>query len=130
MNDRLNQIMLRCLFLFVWLLLRNFDGGEVCELVSIYILCFLAKLINKSDCGLYRDEGLLILRNVNGQQIDRIRKNIIKIFKDIGFAIDVETNLKIVDLLDITLNLNNGTYRPYKKPNDLLSYIKKSSNHP
>ena len=44
----------------------RFDGAEVCGLVGIYILCFLAKLINKNDCHLYRDEGLLILRNVNG----------------------------------------------------------------
>ena len=108
----------------------SFDGAEVCELVGIYILCFLAKLINKKDCGLYRDDGLLILRNVNGHQIDWMRKSIIKTLKDIGFAIDVETNLKIVDFLDITFNLNNGTYRPYKKPNDLLLYIKKSWNHP
>ena len=66
---------------------------------------FLAKLINKNDCGLYRDEGLLILRNINGQQIDQMRKNIIKIFKVTDFAIDVETNLKIVDFLDIAFNL-------------------------
>ena len=58
-----------------------------------------------------------------------MRKNIIKIFKDTGFAIDVETNLKIVDFSDITFNLSNGTYRSYKKSNDLLSYINKSSNH-
>ena len=47
-----------------------------------------------------------------------MRKNIIETSKDIGFAIDVETNLKIVDFLDTTFNLNNGTYRPFKKPND------------
>ena len=110
--------------------MRRFDGAEVCEIVGIYILCFLAKLINKEDCGWYRDDGLLILRNVNDQQIDQMLKNIIKTFKDISFAIDVETNLKIVDFLDITFNLNNGTYRPYKKPNDLSLYINKSSNHP
>ena len=96
----------------------------------IFTSYFLAKLINKKDCGLYRDDGIPILRAVKCQQIDRMRKNIIKIFKDIGFAIDVETNLKIVDLLDITFNLNNGTYKPYKKPNNLLSYINKSSKHP
>ena len=50
--------------------------------------------------------------------------------KDTGLAIDVETNLKIVDFLDTTFNLNNGTYRPNKKPNDLLLYINKSLNHP
>ena len=32
--------------------------------------------------------------------------------------------------LDIRFNLNNGMFKPYKKPNDSLLYIKKSSNHP
>ena len=90
----------------------------------------LVKLINKKDCDLYRYGRLLILQNVNGQQIDQMCKNIIKILKDIGFAINIEINLKIVDFLDITYNLNNDTYRPYKILNDLLSYINKSSNHP
>ena len=53
----------------------------------------------------YRDNGLVILLNVNGQQIDRTRKNIIKIFKDVGFNIAIETNSKKVDFLDITFNL-------------------------
>ena len=70
------------------------------------------------------------IRNVNGQQIDHTRKNIIRIFKDIGFDIDIETNSKEVHFLDITFNLNNGIYKPYKKPNDRLLYINKSSNHP
>ena len=50
----------------------SFDGAEVCELVGIYILRFLANLINKKDCGLYRDSELFILKNVNGQQINRM----------------------------------------------------------
>ena len=68
-------------------------------------------MIKKSDWGLYRDNALVILRN--GQQIDLTRKNI-KIFKDVGFSIDIESNLKVVDVLDITFNLKNGTYKPYK----------------
>ena len=28
------------------------------------------------------------------------------------------------------LNLNNGSYRPYKKPNDETSYIHINSDHP
>ena len=51
----------------------KFDGEEVCELVGIYISCFLPKIISKKDCGLSRDDGQLILQNVNGQQIDRMR---------------------------------------------------------
>ena len=98
----------------------SYDGAEVCELVGIYLLSFLAKYIDKNDSGLYRDDGLILLRNVNKQKMDRMRKNIIKIFKDVGFKIEIQTNLKIVDFLDVTFNLENGTYCPHKKPNDPL----------
>ena len=30
----------------------------------------------------------------------------------------------------MTFNLINGSYKPYKKPNDTLLYINKTSNHP
>ena len=42
------------------------------------------------------DDGLMVFRNVNGQQIDRVRKSTIEIFKDVGFLIDIETNLKLL----------------------------------
>ena len=96
----------------------SYGGAEICELVGIYILTRLATIIKKNDYGLYRGDGLVILRNVNGQQIDRSRKNIIKIFKDVRFSIDIETDSKVVDFLDVTFNLNNGIYKPYKKLND------------
>ena len=97
----------------------------------------MTTIIDKNDCCLYRYDVLLVLRNVNGQQIDRVRKYVIQLSKDIGFLIDIETNLKIVNFLDIrfdlnngtfdlnngTFDLNNGTFKPYKKPNDSLRYI-------
>ena len=43
------------------------DGVEICELIGIYILTRLATIIKKCDCGIYRDDGLVILRNANGQ---------------------------------------------------------------
>ena len=42
---------------------------------------------------------------------------------------DINTSLREVDFLDVTLNLQNVTYRPYKKPNNNL-YIDSLSNHP
>ena len=80
--------------------------------------------------GLYRDDGLFILRKINKQQTDKIRKTIISIFKNINFKTEIVTNLTEVDFLDVTFNLENNTYRPYKKPNDKLIYIDVSSNHP
>ena len=67
---------------------------------------------------------------LESSQIDQLRKKIIKIFKETGFKIDIETDLKIVNFLDMTFNLINGSYKPYKKPNDTLLFIDKNSNHP
>ena len=60
--------------------------------------------------GLYRNKGLFILRKINKQQTDRVRKKIISIFKNIDFKIEVVTNLTEVDFLDVTFNLENNTY--------------------
>ena len=105
------------------------DGAEICELTGIYILSQLSNLVPREDSGLYQDDGLILLRNTNRQLTDRIRKNVIKLFKENGFKIEIETNLKIVNFLDVTFNLRNSTYRPYRKPNDNLLYIHTSSNY-
>ena len=38
--------------------------------------------------------------------------------------------MKIVNYLDVTFNLNNGTYNPYTKPSNEIKYLHKNSNHP
>ena len=90
----------------------------------------LIKELGISNVGLYRDDGLGIIRNLNKRNTDLMRKKIIKIFKDTGFDIEIETNLKQVNFLDITFDLDSDTYRPCKKPNDKLLYVNTSSNHP
>ena len=67
---------------------------------------------------MYSDDGLVLLRNTSKQKTDRIQKDIIEIFKNAGFKIEVKTNFHIVDFLDVTFNLLDETYKPYKKPND------------
>ena len=42
----------------------------------------------------------------------------------------MKTNLHIVDFLDVTFTLLDGTYKPYKKPNNQLLYVNTSLNHP
>jgi hypothetical protein len=107
-----------------------YDGAEICELVGLLILDKLSNLVAKTDAGLYRDDGLIVLRNMRGRSTDKMRKNIIKLFKSVGFQIEIVTGLHSVDFLDVTLNLKNSTYLPYKKPNDTMLYVHTSSNHP
>ena len=86
--------------------------------------------MRKENVGLYRDDGLGILQNSSGPEIECKRKQIIQIFKSCGLNITVKTNLKTVDFLDAPLDLINNTYQPYRKLNSETVYINKHSNHP
>ena len=79
---------------------------------------------------LYRDDDLIIIRNPNGLKLDSYRKGISNTLKLLGFKITIHTNLKIVDFLDVTLNLSKGTFEPYKKENDTPIYIHTCLNYP
>ena len=93
-----------------------YDGAEICELVGIYIQNKFCKLMNKKDFGFYRDDGLGILRNTSGLEADQTCKSIIKIFKECGLSITFEVNKKIVDFLDVWLNLNEQTMNQTMNP--------------
>ena len=83
-----------------------------------FIFSQLSNLLPQEDIVLYRDDGLILLRKINGQLTERMRKSVITLFKEIGFKFQIETNLKIVIFLDVTFNLENSTYRSFRKPND------------
>lgn len=106
------------------------DEAEIYELVGIHLLFFLATILGKRDYVLYKDDRLLILHDAIGQRKDKISKSIIKLLKNVSFGIDVETNLKITNFLNVIFNVNNDTYRMYTQPNDSLLYVSKSSDHP
>ena len=99
------------------------DGAEVCELVGLYILSILSRKYKKSDIGLYRDDGLAIFKSMSGPKMERIKKDIIATFKKHNLKIVIESNMKIVNFLDVTLNLSDGSFSPYRKPNGESLYI-------
>lgn len=107
-----------------------FDKAEVCKLVGLFILNQLEKNPDITGLGLYRDDGLPVMRSCSGSKADRIRKALIKIVHTCGLKITVQTNLKTVNFLDVTLNMNTSEYQPYRKPNNEPIYISQHSNHP
>ena len=58
-----------------------YDGAEVCELIGIFMLSLLSKHINKNHIGLYRDDGLAILKNTSGPEAEKLKKKFQKLFK-------------------------------------------------
>ena len=65
----------------------------------------LSHIIDIDNIGLYLDDGLGIFESLSGSQIERKKKNIIKVFKMCGLSIIVTTNITSVDFLDVTFNL-------------------------
>lgn len=117
-----------------------FDGAEVCELVGLFKLYELEKqLVNSvgfykdnglavmrsymtsymtsymrsymrsysGSAGFYKYNGLAVMRSYSGSKADRIRKDL----KDLP-------SVRAVNVLDITLNMDTGSYQPYRKAND------------
>ena len=79
--------------------------------------------------GLYRDDGLAVIQG-SGPQLERMRKNVFKLFHDINLKVTIETNTKSTNFLDVTFNLMENMYKPYRKDNDKPIYINRLSNHP
>ena len=94
----------------------------MCELVCAFMLNLLSRKYNKNDFGLHRDDGQAVTKNKSGPQLEQTKKNIQKIFNEHRSDINKQCNIKIVNCLDVILDLNGGTYKPYAKPNN--------KNHP
>ena len=107
----------------------SYDGAEVCDLVGLFILKSLRERFGH-NIGLYRDDGLGVIQTNSGRLADKARKDLTAIFARHGLKITATTNIKVVNFLDITFDLTNGTYKPYRKPNDEPLYINNLSNHP
>ena len=106
------------------------DGAEVRELVGSYLLKKVLNIIDKKSTGLYRDDGLAILQNLSGSEIEWKHKDVIEMFKTAGLNITIQAGFHIANFLDVQFNLNNGTYQTYRKPDNTPVYINKKSNHP
>ncbi len=108
----------------------SYDGAEICELVVLFILDQLAEKLDKENVGLYRDDGLALIKGTNGRNADNTRKILHDVFQQIGLKITVQVNHQLVNFLDITLNLNNGSFAPFRKANNGPQYVNSRSNHP
>ena len=105
----------------------SYDGAEACELVGLYILSKLQEL--NLNVGIYRDDGLAATSSTP-RQVEKVKKKIQETFNRLGLEITIEANLKTINFLDITMDLDADVYKPYIKPNTTPLYINKQSNHP
>ena len=96
----------------------------------MYLLSKLQPLLGDNRVGLYRDDGLSYVSSESGRILDRKRKDIHKLFNEEGLSVTVEHNLTVTDFLDVTFDLSNGKYSPFRKPDSKPLYVHSKSNHP
>ena len=108
----------------------SYDRIEVCELSGRYLLSKVAPLIDTKNVGIYRYGSLAVIHQANRPKMDRIRKDIIALFKSEGRSITIDTNLIKTDFLDVSFNLEMNKFFPYRKPSNTPLYIYSDSTHP
>ena len=67
-----------------------YDGAEVCELVGCFLLSIVTQTYDKSNIGLYRDDGLAVFKNISGPQSEKIKKHFQQIFRENGLDIVIQ----------------------------------------
>ena len=72
-------------------------------------------MFGKNNIGLYRDDGLAVIKNRSAHLADKTRKELHKVFEQFDIKITAEANLHVVK------------HKPYRKPHDDPIYIHKDS---
>ena len=105
------------------------DGAEMAELVGLYLLFEIEKILPCGIVGLYRDDGLAAIEG-NGHEVERKMKKLTNLFQKEGLKITSEGYLTVVDYLDVVLDLMDSSYKPFTKPNANTMYVSPMSSHP
>ena len=63
-------------------------------------------------------------------KIEKVKKEICRIFANNKLRITIEANKKTVNILDVTLDLTTERFKPYSKPATTPLYVHSKSNHP
>ena len=66
----------------------GYNSAQIADLVGLYILDTLSRVVSPGQIGLYHDDELIYIRNSDGPNSSHIQK-IIRTFKFLGFKIEI-----------------------------------------
>ena len=73
---------------------------------------------------------MLAVTELQAKEAEKLKQKISNIFKAYGLTVKVEVYKKVVDFLNVTLSLLDGSHRDYMKPGQVINYVHVDSNHP
>jgi len=101
----------------------SYDGAETCVLIGAYMLSLIESKF-KDQVGLYRDDGLAVCK-ATPKEIEKTKQEVSHVIRSNGLKITIDANKKIVNFLDVTFDLTNGSCKPYMKPNNKILYVRR-----
>ena len=109
----------------------SFHGAEVCELVGLLLLHAIENenIFERNKFGIFRDDGLSIVKSKSGPYIERISKKLRKVFSKFDLKITIDSNIVKTYLLDNELDLVNESYALFRKSNLQAAFLHVKSNH-
>ena len=107
----------------------SFDGAEICELIRIYLLEKLSPILGKENFGLYRDDALVLDNSTIGAVLERMRKDIISIFKNECLFYYIRNKSHPSTLFGCYIQPINRKLFPIQKVNNKPLYTNTKSNH-
>ena len=87
----------------------SYDSAQIADLVRLYILYTLSRIVSPGHIALYHNDRLIYIPKSDGPNCSRIQKKIIREFKFLGSKKKKSSNIKIANFLDVTLNLSENT---------------------
>ena len=58
-----------------WVTIGACEVAKVCELVGTFVLLFISEKYDKKNVGLYRDDGLGVIKNKRGRETENKEKH-------------------------------------------------------
>ena len=77
-----------------------YDVAEIWELVGLFILQKFQQLNKMKNLGFFRDNGLILVKNMSGSQLGKVKKELQVLFKKSGLNLIIECNKTNANYLD------------------------------
>ena len=87
--------------------MSSYNSAQIADLFGIYLLDMLGRIMDLKQVRLYIDDILIFIPESNDPKTTKMHKKIIRAFDLLGLKIEITSHWKIVNFLDITLNLDD-----------------------
>ena len=77
-----------------------YDVAEIWELVGLFILQKFQQLNKMKNLGFFRDNGLILVKNMSGSQLGKVKKALQVLFKKFSLNLIIECNKTNANYLD------------------------------